>query len=395
VAIVNIVVEETSDRFSTWSHVFQGKNVTWLPFVTTQRFGNFFVGLQGQTANVWNTQIPIGSLITAATMEFVANTTNAAAYTTQMNSPNRNPQQYTHRPIQTPFANFTGWNRDFWTNQTIAVLSTTFTAIAGPATAPANGDWAMAQLVAPAGSIPMQDRFGQRVTVRPGPNQEVSFAGYECFRTGNPAGSLRVRIQGVTIDNGVTIPDGIDIAVSADVLASTLVVGSPGGLIGFFFAGGTVLTVGAQYFFILDHDYAQDGVNYVSVRHQNQFLTDGQLYHFGEGQGLDWQNYPGTVDLNQALTAAAVDILPGGVIWNVGATTAGVLETSPDISALIQAQVYAPNYTPDAGIIISLSRGSDANVGKQMRSNQNVLSPGPVLRVTYDDAPRRRHQWIS
>ena len=394
-AIVVGVFEETLDRFGTWSHVFQGKNTTWLPFDTTQRMGNFFAGLQAQTANVWDTQIPTGSLIISATMEFVSNTTNPGIYTNQMNSPKRETEQYTHRPIQEPFKTFTGWQRDVWTNQTIAVLSTTFTAIAGPATAPANGDWSLAQIAAPGSSIPIMDRHGQRVTVRAGPNQAVDFAGYEMFRTGNPAGNLRVRIQGVTIDGGVTVPDGVDIAVSTDVLASTLIVGTPGGLIGFFFPTNPVLVVGAQYFFILDHDYAQDNFNWVNVRHQNQFLTDGQLYHYGEGLGLDWQNYPGTVDLNQALTAVAVDLLPGGVLWPINATLAGALETSPDVTALVQAQVYATNYTPDAGIIISLSRGSDANVGKQMRSNQNALSPGPVLRVTYDDAPRRRHKWIS
>ena len=394
-AIVNGVYEEHEDRYSTWSHVFQGANTTWLAFDTTQRMGNFFNGLQGQTENIWNTQIPIGSLITSATMEFISNTTQPANYTAQMNSPNRNLQGYTARPIQTPFINYLGWQRSVWSNQSIAVLSTTFTAIAGPATAPANTARTMAQVSAPGASVPMSDRMGQRVTVRAGPNQEVSFVGYECFRTGNPAGNLRVRIQGVTIDNGVTIPDGVDIAVSADVAANTLVVGSPGGLIGFFYAPGTVLVVGAQYFFILEHDYAQDGFNYVSVREQNQFLTDGQLYHYGEGRGLDWQNYPGTVDLNQALAAPVLDILPGGVLWPINATLAGALETSPDITALVQAQVYAPNYTPDAGIIISLSRGLPTNVGKQMRSNQNALSPGPVLRVTYNDAPRRRPVWIS
>jgi len=394
-AIVVGVFEETSDRFSTWSHVFQGKNVTWLPFDTTQRIGNFFLGLQGQTENAWNTQIPIGSKIISATMEFFPNTNNAAAYTTEMNSPDRRVDQQTLDPVKQPFETFTGWRRDFWTNQTIAVLSTTFTAIAGPATAPANGEWSAAQLIAPGATIPMQNRFGQRVTVRPGPNQEVSFAGYEMFRTGNPAGSLRVRIQGVAFDRGVSIPDGVDIAVSSDVLASTLVVGSPGGLIGFFFAAGTVLTVSADYFFILDHDYAQDAVNYVWVRHQNEFLTNGQLYHFGEGQGFDWQNYPGTVDLNQAIALAANDLLPASIDWPINGTVIGVLETSPDITDLVQAQVYMPDYTPDSGIIINLSRGSDPNVGKQMRSNQNVSSAGPVLRVTYDDSPRKQRVWIS
>ena len=318
-------------------------------------------------------------------MEFFPNTNQAAAYTTQMNSPDRRVDQQTLDPAKKPFENFTGWRRDFWTNQTIAVLSTTFTAIAGPATAPANGAWSLAQIAAPGSSIPMQDRFGQRVTVRQTTNTEVDFAGYEMYRTGNPTGSLRVRIQGVTIDRGVTIPDGVDIAVSADVLASTLLVGSPGGLIGFFFVPGTFLTIGAQYFFILDHDYAQDGFNYVWVRHQNAFLTDGQLYHYGEGQGFDWQNYPGSVDLNQAIANPANDLVSANVVWSINGTVIGVLETSPDITDLVQAQVYMPDYTPDSGIIINLSRGLPTNVGKQMRSNQNVNSPGPVLRITYDD----------
>ena len=384
------VFEETWDNYSTWSHVFQGANTTWLPFDTRQIIGNFFLGLQAQTANCWNTQIPPGSNVLSATMEFTPNTTRGLTpFTAQMNTPDRSGGlgvgAYNLDAVQAPFEINRQWKQDFWTNQTLGVLSTGFTALGGAATAPANGQWILNQIIDQAGpgaTIGLHNKFAQRLTIRNNPPFELAFAIYEGFRTGNPPGDLRLRVQGVTFDRGISIPDGIDLVV-VSIAASSVPLGPAVGSVAFVFPAGNFVVPGQDYFFILECDYPPQVLNqYITIRHQNQFLTAGQLYHWGDGRGLDWQNYPGTVDLNQALTA-----LPHGstdVPWPIDAAAIGVTETSPDISQLVQDQIDFPGYTIDSGIIIALTRADPDTDFKHMASNQNVARPGPILRVTYE-----------
>lgn len=389
-AQVTIAVEEASDYYATWSHVFQGANTSWLGFDTRQIFGNFFIGLQGQTENAWNTQIPPGSTILSATMEFTGFQNGmglfGGLYRTTMSSPDRALQTQQQDPIQQPFAPFEGWRHDQWSNAEVIVLSTTFTTIAAPATAAANQSTTLRQLTVPGAASPQRDLLGQRITAAAG-NTTIASITWTLRRSPvSPAGDVRVRIQGVTVDRGITIPDGVDIAVSNPIPMSGLsTIGAGAGAV-FTFALNPTLVPGQQYFLILDpDDYPANNVNWIQSRQYNAFLTNGQLYHFGEGLAFDWQNYPGVVDLNQAVVLAAEDIIPGGIQWPVGNVFVNVLEISPDISALIQAQVDMPNYTADSGIIITLSRGSASALGRVMRSNFNVPGPGPVLRITYDE----------
>jgi hypothetical protein len=384
---ISIVVEEPNDSWATWSHVFQGANTTWLPFDRRQIMGNFFNGLQGQTANSWDTQIPPNSKILAATMEFSPYQTRLITpFTATMNTPDRSGGlgvgNYALDPVQAPFQVNRQWRRDFWTNQTLGVLSTGFTALGGAATAPANGQWILNQLIIAGGTIGSHNKFGQLLTIRNNPPFELSFAVYEGFRTGNPPGDLRLRVQGVTFDRGAPIPDGVDLTVST-IAASSVPLGPAVGSIAFFFAAGNFVVPGQDYFFILECDYPPGVPNqYITVRHQNQFLTNGQLYHFGDGLGHDWQNYPGAVDVNQALTAPPYG--SSDISWPIGGVVLGVTETSPDISQLLQDQIDAPGYTIDSGIVIGLTRVAPTSERKIMASNTHATLPGPILRVTYE-----------
>lgn len=374
------VYEEALDYWATWSHVFQNPNLIWLPFDTREIVGNFFLGLQAQTANAWDTQIPPGSKVLSATMEFTPDPSNAnPAFTAIMNTNQRGLGGYAHDPVQKPFEPFLQWRRDAWSNQSLAILSTTFTAIAGPATAPANQQWILKQFTSLGATVATHDKFGQRVTVRPGTNQEVSFIAYEGFRTGNPVGDIRCRIQGFITDRGVTIPDGIDLGVST-ILASSVPLGPAVGSLAFFFAAGIFLTVGQDYFIILESDYPQSQTDHIVIRHQNQFLTDGQLYHYGEGLGADWQNYPGIVDLQLALASGNGTT---DVIWPINSVVVNVTEVSPDITDLVQFQIDQANYTIDSGIMINLSQADPADQSRRFRSNTNLGGAGPILRVTY------------
>jgi len=388
------VFEEGADYWATWSHVFQSSNTTWLAFDQRQVMGNFFNGLQGQTANSWNTQIPPGSKVLSATMEFTPTLNRSGSFDATMNTPDRagglGGGAYILDPVQAPFEINRQWRRDYWSNTTLGVLSTGFTALGGAATAPANAQWILNQLVPLGGTIGQHNKFGQRLTIRNNPPFELSFAVFEGFRTGNPAGDLRLRVQGVTFDRGVSIPDGIDLTVST-IAASSVPLGPAVGSIAFFFDPGVFVVPGQDYFFILECDYVPITNNWITVRTQNQFLTNGQLYHWGDGLGHDWQNYPGDVDVNLALCSAPFG--SDDVIWSIDAHTAGVTEVSPDITQLIQDQIDAPGYTIDSGIVINLTRFNPTSANRIMASNSNATYPGPILRVTYthkDVAPGSR-----
>jgi hypothetical protein len=390
--IISASFEEATDYYATWSHVFQGANTTWLFFDTRQIFGNFFMGLQGQTTNAWDTQIPPGSVILSATMEFTGfqNGTGffGSLYNTTVSSPNRALLTQQQDPMQTPFSAFQGWRRDQWSNAGVVVLSTTFTTIAAPATA-LNQTTGLRPMIPPGGVIPNKAQLGQRITAAAG-NTTISSISWTLLRTAvAPPGNVRLRIQGVTTDRGVTIPDGVDFAVSNTVAMSSLTTAAAGTAVPFTFPGSVTLVAGQDYFIILDPDpypaanFPFSTTSAIFSRQSNNFLANGQLYSFGDGLGMDWQNYPGTVDVNQSLIAPAQDIVPGGIQWPVGTVATNVLETSPDLSAIVQAQVDMPNYTLDSGIILTLSRGSASAHGRVMSSNYHATNPGPVLRITY------------
>ena len=145
-------------------------------------------------------------------------------------------------PIQLPFDPFEGWRRDFWSNQEIAVVSTTFTFIAQPIGFDVgNRSWAMRLLTVPGGTLPQRDLMGQRITPVAG-NTTVLFISYQMQRFGDPDGDIICHIQGVTIDRGVNIPDGVDITdgTSTPIDASTLSTTGLSGVVFFLPATTTI-----------------------------------------------------------------------------------------------------------------------------------------------------------
>jgi hypothetical protein len=388
-ALVTDSFQETNDYWATWTHVFQGKNLTFLPppFQATRQIqGNFFIGLQAQTVNMFDTQIPPGATIESATMDVIAFANSAAGvHTSTINAPERSDGSQLLDPYQTPFIPFTGWRRDMWSNQEIAVVSTTFTFIAQPiGFAVGNAFWEMNAFTVLGGTGENREFMGQKITAGSA-NTTVNFISYQMQRIGNPTGNITCRIQGITTDRGVTIPDGIDIAggVSTPVAASTLSTTGLSGVI-FFFPSNPTLVFGQDYFLVIEVEYATSVTDHIRIGHLNQFLQDGQLYHFGEGLGNDWQNAPGSVDANQWHTVGSPRVAPD-TDWDMPQFFTGVTYPTPDITALVQAQIQDPGYTADAGIIISVDRTqTDPLLNRIWRSNFFAgLVDGPVLNISY------------
>jgi hypothetical protein len=154
----------------------------------------------------------------------------------------------------------------------------------------------------------------------------------------------------------------------------------------FTFAPQVALAAGTPYFAILETDYSPNNADYVVARHRNTFLTTGLAMHYGEGLGYDWQNFPGTVDVNQAHHIAGGD-LSTDIGWTVGNVFQGGAVTSPDISQIVQDQVNAPWYTPEAGIILTGSQANPTANNRIWRSAQFAPATSAQLFVTY--RPRR------
>jgi len=389
-ALITESFQEDNDYWATWTHVFQGKNLTFVgpPFqIPRQIQGNFFIGLQAQPVNMFDTQIPPGATIESATMDVIAHSNSGAGtHTTTINAPERSDGSQLLDPYQTPFIPFTGWRRDMWSNQEIAVVSTTFTFIAQPiGFAVGNADWEMNAFTVLGGSGANRERMAQKITVLDSGNNAVSFISYQMQRFGNPPGNITCSIQGVTTDRGVTIPDGITIVdgLSTPVAASTLSTTALSGII-FFYPGNPVLVTGQDYFLVIDVEYPTSVPNRIIIGHLNQFLQDGQLYHFGEGLGNDWQNGPGSVDANQWHTVGSPRVA-ADTDWDMPPFVTGVTYSTPDITALVQAQIQDPGYTADAGIIISVDRTqTDPLLSRIWRSNFFPgLVDGPILNITY------------
>jgi len=190
-----------------------------------------------------------------------------------------------------------------------------------------------------------------------------------------------VLFRSVVSDRGVDIPDGVDIAVSDPVAASSIPLAVA--LTTFNFTPAVTLVALTDYFILIEQEYTANNADYISVHHQNTFLTNGQLFHFGDGLGMDWQNHPGTVDLNQAYQ---LNPLAGmDVAWTINRQDLGIPEVSPDITALVQAQIDAPNYTLDSGIIVAISRVTPTSQQRIASSNVNPTRTGPILRITYEE----------
>lgn len=379
---ITIEVSELTNRSSTWSHVFQGKNTTWPDSVGQDTLGNFFLGLQGQVQAHFNTQIPPGVTILSAEFEATPNVTNLSdPFDTLINAPARGLETQQQDAIQTPFEPWTGYRQDLWSNAQVGALSTTFTAVFGTSVT-TNANWTLRPDVAPGATLPMRDRLAQRITTRTG-NMEIATLLWDLSRLGVPPGDIRVSIQGVTNDRGVDIPDGIDQGAgpSDGLLASTVPLVQT--VQGFSWSGANpVLVPLTDYFILLEVDYPASATDNILSWHQNAFAIagGGQLRHYGEGLGMDWQNFPGTVDLNQVYQGSLV---APDTLWPIGGSTAGVPEISPDISALVQAQIDQDNYTIESGIAVALSRILPTAANRRFRSNANVANTPYVLRITY------------
>lgn len=377
----------TVGAFAEWHHVFQGQNLSWF---NDQRIisGNFFLGLQGQTAQIFpDLAIPKGAIIEQATMVVTAFQNSAPAYTTFLGTPVRGFGQ-----AKAPFNNASqphrGWRADQWSNADMEVRHNNAAGLMIETSGGvSNSQWhyrLLSGFGAPAGEQ-FRERMGQKFTVPAGTSAErtVSLVTLQMLRsTPAPVGSVRLEIMATAPTLGPTIPDETVIATSAPVLMSTLS-GGAAAPVSFTFTGADLveLTAGSEFAITVRPDVFVGSLfgPFIAMRHQNAFLTAGRLMHFGTGTGLDYQNFPGTVDANQA---SQIGQTAATIAWAVPAFVAGFSAITPDLSTLVQVQVNDPFYTSSRDIIITTG-GNTGTANRVWRHPTHVVGPGPRLNVTY------------
>jgi len=344
--------------------------------------------LQAQSAHMYDMQIPPGAVIDSAVQRVQAFQNSAAGtMNIPLNTLDRGANLAGVQPLLDPFNVYRGWRKDQLTNWVLPVLSTTFTAIAQPAAGNANGQWLYKQITAPGSTIANREIMAQKLTTRTG-NMTIASASLDMFRNGNPPGNMRLRIQGIGTDaQGQTIPDGVDIGVSNDIVLSTLPVGQANSALqAFSFPGPVTLEEETDYFFVLETDpaFVANNVDNIGIRHYNAFLSAGELYHWGDGLGMDWQNYPGVVDFNQG-TQLSPPVGLADITWPAPQFLTNGFYNSPDLTSLVQWQVNQPWYTQDSGILILQRTPASGNINRIWRSAQSPNMP----RLTVDWRRRR------
>ena len=381
---VTVSKQITEPWLNTWHHVFQGANIAWF---NDQRIisGNFFLGLQGQTTQIFTgLKIPKGAIIESATMTVIPFSNSAAAYTTNLGTPKRGFGQST-APYNQASQGHRAWRPDQWTNGDFRLVFADLSAL-NTSAAVNNVDWHF-RLLSPAVGGPgeqFRERMAQKFTAPAGgaTARTVISCGIPMRRSAvGPAGSVRLRIMATSTTLGASVPDETVIATSTPILMSTL----PGAtaIVNFAFpvSEQVALTAGVEYSIVVDPDPFVGTVlgPWILLRAQNTFLSAGKLMHYGTGTGLDYQNFPGTVDLNQA---SMLGQLAPTIPWAVPSFVTGVARTTPSIRALVQHQVNDPFYQSSRDIIITTG-GNTGSVSRIWRGPTFAGTNGPRLNVTY------------
>jgi hypothetical protein len=164
------------------------------------------------------------------------------------------------------------------------------------------------------------------------------------------------------------------------------------------------IVAGTTYFMVTrpSQPYPVSQTDYVAVHFHNAFFGQNRMRGFGVGMGLDWQNYPGAVDLEQMSNQVPAGL--ANIPWDLPTFPLfGQINVSPDIATIVQHQVDDPDYDNQGAdhraMYFSLKTGVAAPENRVFASFLHpVVDPG-ILRVTWlppsDDKladPRSRHR---
>jgi hypothetical protein len=386
----------TNRAYANWYHAFQNQNTQWISQPNLIA-GDFFIGLQGSYACIYQGHgIPKGSTILSATADFYTSSIfQANAIDLQISTIDRDtaisPQRI--EPFKTP-DNFEGWRRETWGTPYYVLRNNVGVVQSQLLTAP-NATWGLRQVnhdnPPPVGgpTLPMRDRTAIQVTVTSA--FTLGDIDMRLYRVGVlPFMSfVRCRVYPTQIVGGIQVPDetGGPLATSGATDMSTFST-NVNNIHTFPFFGGNQITLNpGNYFFVVEpDDYPVTFFSFLAHRYATQFFGSSIMWSYGQGQALDFQNYPSTASLSSALnplvnlrTALNVNWLPPNP------TSVNELQTTPDLTSLIQYQIDNDDYDTDQSLNL-IVYPSFAQAGTARRYYNYNVGAGfrPVLNITYE-----------
>lgn len=371
-------------------HVFQGRNLLWK--TDNVIFGNFFLGLQSYGG--WNFTghvIPKGAEILAATVTFTANTTSGPLSGT-------GTLQSAFRTIDNRWAGDanrvrTGWSRQAWADFDTRVRDTSpADVIDSHGATPAPVLWAAKWTDPAVPSIAPSVRYQRISQSLDAPSTfTLGEVVLPLFRTTlPPTGNLFVDI----LANDPTgpnpqepdSPDDLTVLATSDAVLASSLPPTTTADVTFAFSGldQIVIASGTKFHVVLRVEYPPSGTTFVAWAHSSMFfgapVIGGQGWLYGDGIGLDDQNYPGLVDVafnRNGPHDSSID-----VPWTVPAFVAGVQYTTPDIAAIVRDQVSNPQYVDGGPIGLDFIAVGFPN-NRRVRAFGNPLGGLPTLDVTW------------
>lgn len=399
--MTDITTQGIVDRheFDVWFHQFQGANVSWN---VDQRLiaGNFFIGLQAWNACIFSgADIPYRSEIVSATATYVTHQTGIGdPIVIRLNTPFRG-ENYGSLPLQTPL----GWRsfrQQFWVGNQVLVRNSSDNQIGQSPITPAVPDnsWALWQQdsgavgvtpVPPDGTV-MRQRFGTKMTgLDPvgGGGQQLDYIRTILNKNGVlPVGTdVFFDIQGNKVVHGINLPDDNNILATSDAV-SAATIGATNAY-DFNFSGADQITIDIGQLFHavirLDPEPPVTGFQFIALHSKSAFGLPSQHTTFGAGVGFDWQNWPGTADLATGIVGAGNN-LADYVDWSPAINPiVGSSHTTPDITAIVQAQVDHPRYESGGRFLVLTQWTSAQNPQNRVWASFNSALPQPVIDIVY------------
>jgi hypothetical protein len=386
-----VLATQNQITWASWFHIFGSKNST--AGNPTVVIGNFFVGLQaGNTVLFQALDLPARATIISATADFEARTANVAPISIDLNSPARD--LYRSRPYRFPYGMQQQWRQNFWDAPELDLRRADFTLIADSPIVPAliNTNWtinAQKDFVAAGVLTPdtaeaiQRQRMGALMT--PTITDVLTQGFLTISRVGADQGrSLFIDIHEViTTDDGQFLPDDDKILATSDALPFTSIGVQNPYLFTFSGANQITLTTGVTVAAVLrvePQPQFADPANHLVLYGNNQFGIATQTLHFGHGTVQDQGVFPGMIDA----AFGAVPSIGVNVPWSPGGGV-GSIQTTPDLTALVQAQVDA-DWWETSGRTLILTQGTAGQTAQRQWSTFTGAGIAPRMNIVYDDA---------
>jgi hypothetical protein len=189
--------------------------------------------------------------------------------------------------------------------------------------------------------------------------------------------------------SGVVLPDDdVTVLATSDPIAASAITIQQAYDFNFTGDDRIDLPIGETRFAVLraDPEPVVQSFSFIGQFSRSQFGQATQHAQYGAGVGWDWGNYPGTADLATGVVGPAND-MADIVLWSPAINPAvGSTHTTPDISAIVQAQVDHAAYESGGRVLILTQYGQGQSPQNRVWASFNSLSQDPPrIDVTWQE----------